>query len=150
MKVNENQSDVNKLLKLKDYEQPDEVFFEDFLSDFQARQRKEMLQVSARSLFFERLMTFIKERNVWQWGAVTAIGCATIGLFVTSHFKQEEQSYFTSNSEISTKVIVSPAVKNFVEVTEVVDQESSLVTLSDVEFVYIDLNKPVTSNDVEF
>jgi len=148
--VNENQSDIGKLLKLKENEQPDEEFFEDFLRDFQARQRKEMLQVSARSLFWERLITFIRERNAWQWGAVTAVTCATISLFITSHFNQQEQSYFTSSSDTSTKVTVLPVVKNSMEAVESVDQESALLTLSDVEFVYVDLNKPVTSNDVEF
>ena len=56
--MDEEKSDISKLLELKKYEQPEEGFFDDFLQDFRMRQRQEMMNVSARTLFKERMLTF--------------------------------------------------------------------------------------------
>jgi len=54
-------SDVQKLLRLKRYERPPEGYYEDFLLEFQHRQRAEMLRRSAFSLWTERVAN-------WFWG----------------------------------------------------------------------------------
>lgn len=51
-------SDLQKLLRLKRYEQPPEGYFEDFLPEFHQRQRSELLKRSAHGLFLERLGTY--------------------------------------------------------------------------------------------
>jgi hypothetical protein len=51
-------SPVEKLLRLKRYEQPEEGFVEDFLTAFHQRQRQEMLKNSARGLLWERVTAY--------------------------------------------------------------------------------------------
>ena len=53
--------DLEKLIRLKRYERPPEDYYDQFLEEFQARQRSEMLRQSAHGLFFERVST-------WLWG----------------------------------------------------------------------------------
>jgi len=47
--------ELQDLIKLKRYEQPEEGYFDDFLVEFQERQRSEMLKTSARGLVLERV-----------------------------------------------------------------------------------------------
>lgn len=74
---------VEKLLHLKRYEQPPEGFYERFLDDLHDRQRVEIMQRSAWSLFWDRVET-------WFWGVGTrkrvylaglAYATVMIGLF---------------------------------------------------------------------
>jgi len=61
--VNNESSDLQKLLRLKSYEQPEDGYFDDFLGEFQNRQRSELLKRSSISLFRERLIVWMKELN---------------------------------------------------------------------------------------
>jgi hypothetical protein len=72
-------NDIQKLIRLKRYEQPRDEYFENFLAEFQRRQRSELLQRSARSLFFERLGTYFSEFGKMQWAAAGVAACAAIG-----------------------------------------------------------------------
>jgi len=65
MKSDQEQYDeVEKLLHLKRYEQPPEGFYERFLHDLHNRQRVDIMQRSAWSLFWDRVET-------WFWGVGT-------------------------------------------------------------------------------
>lgn len=59
----ENFKEVQQLIALKRYEQPDDAYFEEFLDEFHRRQRQELLQRSSRSLFFERVGTWFSGAN---------------------------------------------------------------------------------------
>lgn len=87
MKSDEEQDkqyeDLEKLLHLKRYEHPPEGFYERFLDDLHDRQRVEIMQRSAWSLFWDRVET-------WFWGvgsrkrvylAGAAYAAVMIGLF---------------------------------------------------------------------
>ncbi len=52
-------TDVQRLIRLKKYEQPPEGFVDDFLVLFQHRQRAEILRGSSLSLFWDRLTAFM-------------------------------------------------------------------------------------------
>ncbi len=87
---------VEKLLHLKRYEHPPEGFYEQFLDDFHDRQRLEIMQRSAWSLFWDRVET-------WFWGVGTrkrvylvgvAYAAVMIGLFIRS-----ENGDFQANNE---------------------------------------------------
>lgn len=54
--------DIQRLVRLKRYEMPPEGFVDSFIIAFHERQRSELLKQSARSLFWERLMTFFEGR----------------------------------------------------------------------------------------
>jgi len=60
---NENFQDVQNLIALKRYEQPDDAYFEEFLDEFHRRQRQDLLHRSSRSLFFERVGTWFSGAN---------------------------------------------------------------------------------------
>jgi len=59
----ENFTEIQKLIALKRYEQPDDAYFEEFLDEFHRRQRQDLLQRSSRSLFFERVSTWFSGAN---------------------------------------------------------------------------------------
>lgn len=79
-------SEIQKLIRLKRYEQPPEDYFDDFLYEFQRRQRAEMLKRPLWQIAWERA-------NLWLDGfRVPAIAYASLlvaalgvgGLIVTS------------------------------------------------------------------
>ncbi|MDB6138020.1 MAG: hypothetical protein JWO94_1092 [Verrucomicrobiaceae bacterium] len=55
-------TDIQRLIRLKRYEQPPEGFVDDFMVRFHHRQRSEILQQSSLSLFWDRLSTFMDGR----------------------------------------------------------------------------------------
>ena len=97
--------EVEKLLHLKRYEHPPEGFYEQFLDDFHDRQRLEIMQRSAWSLFWDRVET-------WFWGVGTrkrvylvgvAYAAVMIGFFIHSG-SGDSQKNKGSGSESSTTV----------------------------------------------
>lgn len=59
--------DIAKLLRLKRYEQPPPGYFDDFLREFQRRQRSELLRRSARQLLWERICSYAPSFRVPQF-----------------------------------------------------------------------------------
>ena len=80
--MSEEHEDIQKLLRLKRYERPPEGYFEDFLTEFQSRQRSELLKRSAHSLFFERLATYFSQFSRPQLAGAATAACAAIVLAV--------------------------------------------------------------------
>jgi hypothetical protein len=77
------QARVEALLRLKRYERPPGGYFEDFLTEFQRRQRSDLLSRSSRSLFCERFATYVSGfgRQRWVYGAGVAYATLAIGFF---------------------------------------------------------------------
>ncbi len=65
---------LQKLMRLKRHERPDEVYFDGFLREFHRRQRQDVLKRSSVSLFFERLNTYLSDPRSqgWAYGPVLA------------------------------------------------------------------------------
>jgi hypothetical protein len=76
--------DIQKLIRLKRYERPPQGYFEDFLEEFQSRQRAELLQRSARSLLAERVGMYFSGlgRQRWIYGAGLAYAVVMLGVFL--------------------------------------------------------------------
>ncbi len=74
--------ELQELIRLKRFEQPEEGYFEDFLQEFQQRQRSEMLKTSAGSLFVERVKTRFSELGSIRWviGVSAAVTEAPLNL----------------------------------------------------------------------
>lgn len=70
--MNEDFEELRKLMALKRFERPPEGFVEDFLAEFHERQRRELLQKSSLSLWWERLMTRLESWSAPQWGLAGA------------------------------------------------------------------------------
>ena len=79
--------DVNlsKLLRLKRYEQPPPGYFEDFLREFQRRQRTEALRRPAWSLLWERLAFIAPTFRVprFAYAAIFMIAAVASSLILT-------------------------------------------------------------------
>ncbi|MCB1098965.1 MAG: hypothetical protein KDN22_25560 [Verrucomicrobiae bacterium] len=84
--MSEQNNDIEKLIRLKRYEQPQEGYFDDFLKEFQDRQRSELLQQSARGLLFERLGTYFSgfSKRQWVYAGSAAYAAVTVGFFLVA------------------------------------------------------------------
>ncbi|MFO1483134.1 MAG: hypothetical protein U1F71_07175 [Verrucomicrobiaceae bacterium] len=65
--------DIQRLIRLKRFEQPGEGFTEDFVREFQQRQRAEMLKQSSIELLWERINTWWGNLMVPKWGLAAAV-----------------------------------------------------------------------------
>ena len=62
---------IQRLLRLKQYETPGDDFVEDFVTQFRERQRSELLRQSARGLLWERVNTFFSDIISPKWATAT-------------------------------------------------------------------------------
>jgi hypothetical protein len=74
--------DIQRLLRLKRYEKPPEDFVDDFVRQFQHRQRQELLRHSARGLLWERVNTYFEGLFApkWRWAGATAVALLLAGV----------------------------------------------------------------------
>ncbi|TDU66510.1 hypothetical protein EI77_03605 [Prosthecobacter fusiformis] len=63
---------IQRLLRLKQYETPGDDFVEDFLAQFRERQRSEIMRLSARDLLWERVNTFFSDLVSPKWATAGA------------------------------------------------------------------------------
>ena len=75
---------LQKLLRLKRYEQPPEEFAEEFLEKFQRRQRGELMRRSALGLFWERLQAWAEglRRPVVLWSVAGVYAALMLGFWL--------------------------------------------------------------------
>lgn len=92
--MSEQSNDIEKLIRLKRYEKPSDGYFEDFLTEFQDRQRSELLRRSARSLFFERVGTYFSgfSQRQWIYAGSAAYAAVTIGFFLIAGLNDGEET----------------------------------------------------------
>jgi hypothetical protein len=64
--------DIQRLIRLKRFEQPEEGFTENFLQQFHQRQRAELLKKSSVELLVERITTWWEHLLVPKWSLATA------------------------------------------------------------------------------
>lgn len=64
--------DIQRLIRLKRFEKPEEGFTENFIQQFHQRQRAEMLKQSSLELFWERASTWWAHLLVPKWSMVAA------------------------------------------------------------------------------
>lgn len=69
---------IQRLLRLKQYETPGDDFVEDFVTLFRERQRSEILRMSARDLLWERVNTFFSDLVSPKWATATATAAIAI------------------------------------------------------------------------
>ncbi len=81
---------IQRLIRLKKFEQPGEEFHEEFLRNFHQRQRAEMLQRSSLKLLWERTATWWSHWLAPKWGmiaAAVAVGSMSIWMLFPSATK---------------------------------------------------------------
>ena len=79
-----NDSDIQKLLRLKRYEQPAPEYFDKFLQDFHRRQRSELLRQPAWKIVLERVETFFSEHSMGRYAYATATAAVLFFAGITS------------------------------------------------------------------
>ncbi len=101
--------DVRRFIRLKRYEQPPEGFQEDFVIEFQRRQRADLLQRSSVGLFLERLGTYVTGfgRQRLLVGAGLSYAAAMLIFFVVAR-EQRQPSPATVSTPGSTPSSVTP------------------------------------------
>ncbi|MFN0076899.1 MAG: hypothetical protein ACKVY0_10510 [Prosthecobacter sp.] len=89
--------DIQRLIRLKRFEQPGEGFTEDFLQQFHQRQRAEMLKQSSLELLWERTTTWWGNWLVPKWGmAFAAVAVCAMGLWMFSQSAGDSAPAITS------------------------------------------------------
>lgn len=73
-----DETDIQKLLRLKRYEQPPPGYFDDFMRDFQRRQRAELLRQPAWKILLERVETFFSEHSMGRYAYSTATAAVLV------------------------------------------------------------------------
>jgi hypothetical protein len=75
---------ITKLLRLKRFEQPEPEYFENFLKEFQARQRGQMLREPAWRIGWDRLCAFFGENLPVRLGYGLAYGAVLVAATIAS------------------------------------------------------------------
>lgn len=99
---------VSKLLRLKRYEQPPPGYYDDFLREFQRRQRAELLQRPSWENLWERIASIAPSFRVPQfaYGAIAAIAvCASV--FIVIPKQGDTTSLAQSNTPSSSFSLTS-------------------------------------------
>ena len=146
------ENELQELIKLKRYEQPEEGYFDDFLKEFQQRQRSEILKLSARGLFVERVkdwFNFSSVSNKLALGAgVACAACAVVAM--TLHFLpklQQKQQIANQLDALPTDVAETSSDVLMLRVNEST-QVSSEFAFEQLE--PIDFSKPETARSPVF
>lgn len=82
--MDDNFSDLQKLLRLKRFEAPPPEYFENFLQDFQARQRREIVKLPLWRIVWDRMSASLAPVEVPQLGYAAACAVALFAAVVTS------------------------------------------------------------------
>ncbi|OYW73722.1 MAG: hypothetical protein B7Z37_20490 [Verrucomicrobia bacterium 12-59-8] len=99
--------DIQRLIRLKRFEQPEEGFTENFLQQFHQRQRAEMLQQSSLELFWERVTTWWNHLLVPKWGIVAAaVSVCAMSLWLLSHPAEKPGAALIAAPVVSEKPFV--------------------------------------------
>lgn len=82
--MDDNFSDLQKLLRLKRYEAPPPEYFENFLQDFHARQRQEIVKLPLWRIVWDRLSASLAPVEAPQLGYAAACAVALFAAVVTT------------------------------------------------------------------
>ncbi|MBS0658625.1 MAG: hypothetical protein JSR82_10325 [Verrucomicrobia bacterium] len=83
--MDDNFSDLQKLLRLKRYEAPPPEYFENFLQQFQARQRQELVKLPLWRIVWDRLSASLAPTEMPQLGYAAACAVALFAAVAASN-----------------------------------------------------------------
>lgn len=105
-------SDVQKLLRLKRYETPGEEYFDSFLNEFHQRQRAELIRTPLWQIAWDRLQTFFAEVRVPKMAYVGSFAAVTI--CVLAAISQVKDNPMKAGAIADTKQSAAPATERLV------------------------------------
>jgi hypothetical protein len=100
-------ANLSKLLRLKRYEQPPPRYFDDFLREFQRRQRAEMLRRPAWAVLWDRIASIAPTFRVPQfaYAAILILAAGASSLIVTQQPAGKADAPRTSLSLTTSKPV---------------------------------------------
>lgn len=105
-----DETEIQKLLRLKRFEQPPAGYHEKFLQDFHRRQRSDMLQQPMWKIAMERMSAFFSEHSMGQFAYAAATAAVLIFAGVASYDMLNGGNSGTgSSSAPSTLAVNTPA-----------------------------------------
>ena len=116
--MSEELSQIQKLIRLKRYEQPSEDYFDDFLLEFQRRQRGEMLQRPIWQIAWERANLWLEGFRVpaFAYASILVAALGITGFVVNSQSGSPAAGNLASTSK-AAQVISSTPVSNVATVS---------------------------------
>lgn len=110
-----DETELQKLLRLKRYEKPAPEYFDGFLRDFHRRQRAELLRQPAWKIVLERLETLFSEHSLGRsaYAMATAVvlvcaGIASYGILNSGSSTPTLAAHPRTESEFAINASVSP------------------------------------------
>jgi hypothetical protein len=102
--MSEELSEIQKLIRLKREVQPPEDYFEDFLLEFQRRQRAEMLQRPVWQIAWERANLWLDSFRVptLAYASILAVAVGVTGFMMTSQSGSGTDSHAIAATSSST------------------------------------------------
>ena len=113
---------ISKLLRLKRYEQPPEDYFENFLAEFQLRQRAEVIHRPFYQIAWDRLCHLLAPPNIPRLAMAGSFAVAVIATGSVLTWSDSEAPLAQKNARVSSKT--SPSVQ-YVLPAEVVTYASA-------------------------
>lgn len=101
---------ISKLLRLKRYEQPPPGYFEDFLQEFQARQRAELIRRPLWELVWDRVLAIAPTFEVPRlaYGAIAALAVAASVAIVVQPGREGPAAVAANNRQILSLTSPNP------------------------------------------
>tara|TARA_B110000879_G_scaffold119406_1_gene158554 strand:- start:14618 stop:15058 length:441 start_codon:yes stop_codon:yes gene_type:complete len=134
--------ELQDLIRLKKYEQPEDGYFDDFLVEFQQRQRSEMLKTSARGLLIERAKAWFYEFGAMRWVLGAGAAYATLALvfnFIPSEKSEEPAMGATFAEGVNME-------ENIISTVSLEDEDSVEAKLVSMAFINpVDFSAPAAA-----
>lgn len=118
-----NDQELQDLIKLKRYEQPEEGYFESFLEEFHDRQRSEVLTGSARGLLMERVGVWFSQLGAMRWAAGAGLAYAAVAVVI----------FLNKSDDVASAQVAN----QIVPVVEFVEVDSGDMAIVPVSMVYL-------------
>lgn len=129
-KVMKDSEDIQRLIRLKNYETPGDEYFESFLKDFKERQRSEMLCQSARSLLVERVSMWFDEVSGPRWlvpvGA-SAAALIALGIYTVRPPLSEEAAPAANLASLTSEPL--PTTPDPIPIDATLREDGQVITL---------------------
>jgi hypothetical protein len=128
-------SDIQKLIRLKRYEQPPEGYFDDFLFEFQRRQRAEMLKRPLWQIAWERANLWLESFRVpaIAYASILVAAIGVTGVIVNSQ-----------NNAVSSASLASAGASVLISPSAPVGQVAPASTSGNIPHSYVLEKRPVS------
>jgi hypothetical protein len=121
--------DIQRLIRLKRFEQPEEGFTEKFILQFHQRQRAELLKQSSVELLLERVSTWWNHLLLPKWSLATAaVAVCSLSVWLLSHPMEKPGAALTAVPVVSEKPFVPKLDLSDLPMARMAEQDDATLT----------------------